>query len=253
MNIDYWTVLLQAINLLVLVALLRWLFFQPLLAVIDARQKMVQDQLTDAATARKEAQQQAAELVRERKQLDLTSESVLQAAKDLAKQDTAATLKKVKNDADSIVHHAQAQIARERRDATHAIYDEASILATALAKRLLGTVSASSADEPFFDALFDQIYATPDNEREQWFAEGTKREVSVFSAHSLESDARTRVSERLQEMLGKEIVVHFSTDGALIAGASIRFAHGVVGSNWAAELARANVTMLRASQQVAAE
>ena len=41
MNIDLSTLLLQAINLLVLLALLRWLLYRPLQAVIAARRALI--------------------------------------------------------------------------------------------------------------------------------------------------------------------------------------------------------------------
>ena len=51
MDIDLSTLLLQAINLLVLLALLRWLLYRPLQSVIAARQALVAKELADAWAA----------------------------------------------------------------------------------------------------------------------------------------------------------------------------------------------------------
>jgi F-type H+-transporting ATPase subunit b len=48
MHIDLWTLGLQACNLLVLLALLRWLFYRPVLAVIEARRQALQQQREQA-------------------------------------------------------------------------------------------------------------------------------------------------------------------------------------------------------------
>ncbi len=48
MHLDLWTLLLQAINLAVLLALLRWLLYKPLMAVIDKRQQRIAEALAAA-------------------------------------------------------------------------------------------------------------------------------------------------------------------------------------------------------------
>ena len=59
MHIDLSTLLLQAINLLVLLALLRWLLYRPLQSVIAARRALVAKELADASDKAAQAQQAA--------------------------------------------------------------------------------------------------------------------------------------------------------------------------------------------------
>ena len=70
MHLDGWTLLLQAINLAVLLALLRWLLYKPLMAVIDQRQQRIASELAEAAATRQTVEQERAALATQRVAID---------------------------------------------------------------------------------------------------------------------------------------------------------------------------------------
>ncbi|MEZ5703229.1 MAG: hypothetical protein R3E42_16625 [Burkholderiaceae bacterium] len=79
MHIDGWTLLLQAINLAVLLVLLRWLLYKPLMAVIDQRQQRVNEALAAAQREREQAEQERQALATQRAQTSASRDAWLQA------------------------------------------------------------------------------------------------------------------------------------------------------------------------------
>ncbi|MEI8631780.1 hypothetical protein P4S72_06080 [Vibrio sp. PP-XX7] len=61
MLIDWFTVIAQVINFLILVWLLKRFLYRPILDAIDAREKRIADELADADEKRDEAVQQREE------------------------------------------------------------------------------------------------------------------------------------------------------------------------------------------------
>lgn len=251
MQIDLWTLALQAINFFILIVLLRWLFYSPLLAVIDARRQSVEQELANAATARHEADGLTRSLADQRVALEASREQVMREANAVAERERETALKKTQQEIESALAGAREQITRERRDAKQAVFAEAASLATSLATRLLARAPISDVDLGFVDALLTHVAATPDDQREPWFAAHIAREVTLASAHELDQSAQLCLTDQLKEILGDELIVEFSVDESLIAGGELRFPHGVVALNWAAELANAQSAMRDAAHSIA--
>lgn len=260
MHIDLWTLLLQACNLVVLLLLLRWLFYRPLLAVIEARRQAVQQTLAEAQARRDQAQAELQALAQQRQAADSAAQATLQTAREQAEQDSAARLEAARVAVRQCLQEAQAQIERERLQAGTALYQASATLATELAQRLLSLTPVP--DEAFWPALLARLQATPAGQRAQWLATGDGApSLEVASAHPLPPPVQAQLTQDLQGVLnldgdsveGAELACVFKPDAALLCGLELRFAHGVLGLNWAAELQAARAELQQLAAQPAAE
>lgn len=260
MHIDLWTLLLQACNLVLLLLLLRWLFYRPLLAVIEARRQALQQTLAEAQASRDQAQAELNALAQQRQAADSAAQASLQTAREQAEQDSAARLEAARVAVRQCLQEAQAQIERERLQAGTALYQASATLATELAQRLLSLTPVP--DEAFWPALRAQLQATPAAERAQWLATADSvPTLTVASAHPLPQPVQARLTLELQSVLspaGEALGAAapscvFEPDPALLCGLELRFAHGVLGLNWAAELQAAQAGLQQLAAQPALE
>jgi len=70
MLIDWFTVVAQAINFLILVWLMKRFLYGPILRAIDAREKKISAELADADTKREQAKQERDDFARKNAELD---------------------------------------------------------------------------------------------------------------------------------------------------------------------------------------
>ena len=246
MHLDGWTLLLQAINLLVLMALLRWLFYRPLMRVIDARRAAATEALQRAEAARQAADERAQALDQERAAFEASREALLQAAREQTAREREATQKNAAAEAAATLEAARQRIAGERQEAVRGLFDDASGLACDLAERLLRSIAPQGdvqLDAAAVDALVARAAATPAAQREAWFAPAAARSVVVVGARPLAHEAKQRTQQALQAALGADLAVSFEVEPALLAGAELRFPHGVLALNWAGELAAAKQSL----------
>ena len=190
MHIDLSTLLLQAINLLVLLALLRWLLYRPLRAVIAARQALIAKELADASDQAAQAKQAASALASQQQTLQTEQASVLDAARRDAAAEREQLLASARLEAKAQLDAARVQLVSERQQAASKLLDEASGLAIDLAGRLLTQTPAD--DSAFIDSLLTQVAATPEAQRAQWFAPGSARAVELCTARALAPAAHSR-------------------------------------------------------------
>lgn len=249
MHIDLSTLLLQAFNLLVLLALLRWLLYRPLQSVIAARRALIAKELADASDKAAQAQQAASALASQQQTLQTEQARLLDAARRDADTERAQLIASARIEAKAQLDAARVQLASERQQAESKLFDEASGLAVDLAGRLLTHTPAD--DSAFIESLLAQVAATPEAQRAQWFAPGRARAIELCTARALAPAAQDALRTRLRALLGDSVALTCTHDSALIAGAELRFALGTLALHWALALQEARQALAPVAQEAA--
>lgn len=239
MQIDVWTLLLQTLNLLVLLALLRWLFYKPLLAVIDQRRAAAAAALEKADAARRDAQSQAEALAQDRRQLESSRRKVLDLAAHQAEDARAAAQKKAEQVAEDALAEGRRRLADERHEAERQLREQAATLAVAMASQALRQLPGTETvalDTRFADIVLDELESHPAAERSGWFDDDAAHTATLATAAPLSEAARRKLESRLQSLLGADVTLAYETDPDLLAGAEMRFPHASIGHHWAGTL-----------------
>lgn len=259
MHIDGWTLSLQALNLLILLALLRKLFYRPLIAAIDARRKLVDDRMAQAEQLHADAERQARTLADQQAGIDAARQQALQQGRHAIDEERARMLAKAQAAAQSTLEDAHRQIDRERQAVQRALFGEAATLANQMAGRWLGAATDQRDDGRCLDLLLTRLEATSGAARAAWFdqaqgaqargtqARGTQAQVTqvqVLSARALPDPVRMQAVARLKAAFGiSESEIGFVVEPALVSGAELHFPHGVLALSWAAEAAATQARM----------
>jgi F-type H+-transporting ATPase subunit b len=234
MSFDWWTLALQAANFLILVALLQYFLYRPVLAVIDRRQQETERLIADANAAKAAAGATQAELESERRAIAREREGALQDAYQRAQDEVAKVLAEAaRKEADRRLAEARAQMAREREEAGSALRDRAIDLAVEMARRLLADVADRTLTEALLERTVARLRALPERDRQELAAEladGVR--VSVVTAQPLDDRAAERCRAALCEVMGGGTAVEFFDDPALLAGVELHFPHSVMRGSW---------------------
>lgn len=102
MLIDWFTVLAQAVNFLVLVWLMKHFLYKPILNAIDAREKLIANELADASQKKNAGQKEIDEFSQKNKDFDHQRAELLTQATDEAKKERDRLLNEAKKDASAL-------------------------------------------------------------------------------------------------------------------------------------------------------
>src|SRR5580700_2661393 len=102
MTIDWWTLGIQTVNVVILIWLLGRFFWRPVAAMIEQRRATAQRTLTDAEAKRSQAAAALAEIERTRAGFAQEREAILTAAREAAEQAQAACLENATKEATSL-------------------------------------------------------------------------------------------------------------------------------------------------------
>ena len=135
MQIDWWTFIAQIINLVILLFLLRKFLYIPVLKAVEARQKLIADELAQAAEERDNAKALSQEFARKNQQTERQKQKILAAAQVEAEKLSAQLLVK-----------AEAEYQKQRQEWQQKLIKEQKTFA-ATVQNLLATYWARFAEK----------------------------------------------------------------------------------------------------------
>jgi F-type H+-transporting ATPase subunit b len=235
MQIDWWTLGLQTVNVLVLIWVLGRFLFRPVARIIAERQALAgadlakaKAALAEAEASRDAARAAAADLAAQRQQM-------LAAAQAEAAHQKETLLAAAQSEAEAARRTALADLAQARADQARALSDQAALLAGDIAARLLQRLPEEARIMGFIDGLAAAVAALPEATRASIGAEGPLRLRTARALSESESDA---LNAALAQVLGRPVTLAPEVDPALIAGLELETPHAVVYNNFRADLAR---------------
>lgn len=245
MQIDLWTLALQAINFLILVWILHRFLYRPLLALIGRRREQIDASLGEAGR-----REQAADDARQQYEARLAAlheerDRLIKQAEALVERQRQEVLQRAQVEAQALREGAQRQLGQEREAAATSLVEEGIDLALDLTSRLLRQVSGSGLADAFFERVLqslDELAPERIEELKSELGDGAALRLATDSA--LDRDVQASWQRRLADRLGPELRIEFTTDDSLIAGVELRFPHAVIGFSWRDSLSEARKELL---------
>jgi len=234
MTIDWWTLGIQTVNVIILIWLLERFFWRPVAAIIEQRRASAQGILVEAEAKRSEEIAALAEIERTRAGFAREREAILAAAHEAAEKARTARLDEAAKEAASLEADAKAAIEQEKALAGKVWADQASRLSIEIAERLAARLDGPAVRAAFLSWLLKEIRALPNPVRQAVAVDGGALELT--SAMQLAVVDQERYRERIGEAFGAPPRIVFKADPALIAGLELHGPHLVVSNSWRADL-----------------
>jgi F-type H+-transporting ATPase subunit b len=235
MRIDWWTLALQTVNVLILVWILSRFLFKPVVAIIEERRAAAARLLGDADAAKKQAlaAQEAAET--ESARIAAGRDNVLRQAAEDAEAQRAAVLASAREEVDQVRAAAETEVRRARAAEEAAASDRSAKLAVDIAAKLLQRLPDSARVDGFIDELAKALASLPEASRAGLSASGPPR---LKAPRALTTEEIQRCREAIAKALGRPLDFVVAVDPTVIAGLEIETPHVVVRNSFRSDLAR---------------
>ena len=239
MNFDGTTFVLEVLNFLVLVWLLRRFLYRPVLDVIERRRAREEKTVADASALREEALALKSQVEgslaraaeeRERARARLDDEVATQRAQRLAELDGELAAERQRR-------HDLDEREERRRDAERD--REAAALALRLAARLLARLADPALEDRLVALALADLASLPDAQREPLRAAlgDPGVAVEVTTAYPLPPARQAQVTAALGALAGRELAPRFAEDASVEAGVRVRAGAWELTANLRDELA----------------
>jgi F-type H+-transporting ATPase subunit b len=235
---DWTTAILEAVNFLVLVWLLKHFFYRPVLAVIEKRRAESERVLVDADARRHEAEtlktEYASRLDEAARQRDL---AVAKLDEEIAAE-RARRLEAVRAEADAERERRQTLAARDAGEHQAALERQALGVAARFAGRLFDRLAGPELEAKLIGLALDDLAATSPEKLDTLRAalRDADAAIDVASAHPLDAARRAAIADALAKIAGQPLQPAFREDATLKAGLRITAGAWVLMANLRDEL-----------------
>ncbi len=222
MIIDWYTIIFQIVNFLILVFLLRYFLYGPIIRAMDEREQKIIQREEEAAAQKAEAEKEAKAYLRKSEELQQQEEEIKDKARAEAEKEKHELLDKARREVDETRQRWEEAFEREKETFIGELRRRIGQQACSVARRCLHDLADARLEELTWDLFLKKIKELSADERsalQEAFAEGEYKGSlrSVF-------DLPEKKIEELKAVLNqlgndqKQVRLSVKTDPALICG-----------------------------------
>ena len=209
MLIDWFTVIAQAINFLILVWLMKRYLYQPILKALDAREQRIAAELADADAKRAEALAEREEFKHKNEEFDSQRDGLMSKATKDAAAEHSRLLDEVRKDADELRGKLQDKLGNEFRNLHDEIARRTQAEVFAIARKTLSELSGTSLEARMVEVFVQRLRELDDNERSKLAVIAAQDTVTVRSAFELPQPQQASIEASIKSTLGSNSPVRF--------------------------------------------
>lgn len=223
MLIDWFTVIAQAVNFLILVWLMKRFLYRPILNAIDSREKRIAAELADADAKKAEAGMEREEYQRKNEEFDQQRAALMNKATGEAAAESQRLLDEARMDSETLRAKLQDGLRNEYQVLREEIARRAQAEVFAIARKALKDLAGSSLEERMVDVFIRRLRELGSEEKERLvsIAKSPSIPVLVRSAFDLSPAQRGLIESSVKETLAAEAQVSFDVVPELVCGVEL--------------------------------
>jgi F-type H+-transporting ATPase subunit b len=220
MLIDWFTVIAQVVNFLVLVWLMKRFLYAPILEAIDAREKRISTELADADAKKGEAQRERDAFKRKNEEFDQQRASLMGEAVLEVKTERQQLLEGARKEAEDFRARQQDALINDCNNLKEDIVRRTREEVFAIARKALGDLATESLEERMVDTFIHRCRALNDGEKSELQSafKAATGPVVVRSAFLLPVEQRNAIERATSELFSCKCLFHYEILPDLVSG-----------------------------------
>jgi len=223
MIIDWYTIIFQIINFMILVFLLRRFLYGPVIRAMDEREQKIVQREEDAEVKKKEAEQESQALRRKKEELEEQEEEILEQAQTAAEKEKRGLLDQARQEVDESRLRWQESFEREKETFISELRRRIGHQACAVARRCLQDLADARLEEMAWELFLKKLSRLPDRDRselEKALEKGGNKLTlrTAFDTAPAKGEELKETLEQLVPELDGEINLDTAVDEKLICG-----------------------------------
>ncbi|MFZ2956678.1 MAG: F0F1 ATP synthase subunit B [Candidatus Ozemobacteraceae bacterium] len=220
MGIDWFTIVAQMFNFLILMWLLKYFLYQPILNAIDEREKFIATELANADQKMAEAQKEKDEFTHKVEEINQQRAGLFSKAADEAKAHRQRLLDEARQIAEVLSAKRQETLRNEERELHKSIRLRTQQEIFAISRKALADLATTTLEERLGE-VFTRRLREMAGQTKACLAEAVKtasEPLLIRSAFELPAEQRATIQNALNETFSAAISLRFETASDLICG-----------------------------------
>lgn len=220
MKVDWFTVIAQAINFLILLWLMKRFLYIPILNAIDEREKGIAEELANGEKIRITAQRQKEEYDRKKNELDQESAAFLKEAKDEGLAEKQRLLKETQEETEDLRVKIREVLAEEKKTLLIGISIRTRDQVLAITRKVLADLAGSNLEEQMVVVFIQRLHDLS-SEEIKVLTSAAKAEggsLIIRTTGIIAKEQQKSIEMSFKEILGTQPKVTYQSSPELICG-----------------------------------
>ena len=220
MLIDWFTVVAQAINFLLLVWLLKRFLYKPILQAIDDREKRIANQLQEAGATKEDAEKERRDFQKKNAEFDQQRDALFSQATAKAQDEGRQQLDKARKEYKTLRAKLQESLREEQHSLSREITDRARQEVFAISRKVLADLADATLEEQIAAVFIRRLLELEGKERKKLVEafNSAGRPAIVRSAFPLSAAQQAAIGKALKDTLVPKAKVQFETNPEQLSG-----------------------------------
>jgi len=220
MDINWFTVIAQLFNFLLLVWLLKKFLYKPILNAVNEREKKITDQLKEAGDKKATAQQEKNEFIKKNKDFDLQKKGLMDTVVAEAATEKAQLIEAAKAEAEALISKMEKTAKEEQENENKNLAEKTQKQVFDITRKALLNIASISLEEQSANTFIKKLKASQGNEKQQFIAAFNSHPDSILvkSAFDLSTKLKDDISDAVNELLDTKTKLQFETAPGIITG-----------------------------------
>lgn len=232
MEINWFTLIAQIINFLILVVLLKRFLYRPILQAMEKREKTIADRLQEATEKTQEAQQEAENYRRKQQEWEAQRETLLTQFNSEVEVWKKAQLQRAREEVDRDRAKLQQVLQQQQKSFFRHLQQDACRQVSLTVRRILADLANANLEQQILETFLDylenlnpeerQAFCTAVNSNGHTEIDRPESLITVQSAFDLSEVSREKIDRVVQKNLISPMRLQFQTVPDLTCGIELR-------------------------------
>ncbi len=220
MLIDWFTVIAQIFNFLILVWLLRRFLYTPILNAIDEREKRIKTQIQEAHSKKEEAEEERKRYEEKNEAFEKEREERLQQVTAEANEKRKELFNEVREKAEKLRLQLESGIYEAKEHLNREIIARTQKEIFEITRKVLRDLASADLESHIFQLFVKRLRNIKEKKIDQFVRaiDEDSAPITVFTGFELESEQQTTIKNVIQEITGRAVECKFIRKPEMISG-----------------------------------
>lgn len=220
MFINWFTVVAQIINFLILVWLLKRYLYKPILKAVEEREKRIASQLEDAKEKEAEANKERDTFQKKNEEFDRDRNKMMDKASADAEKEKQRLLEEARNHYKDLSAKLEKALEEKKSQLKSEIKSKTQNEVFAIARKTLNDLASRDLEEQMINVFISRLKALNDEEKNKFkdaFKEANES-IVVNSSFELKQEQQSEIEAVLKDITENEPKLNFETSANILGG-----------------------------------
>jgi F-type H+-transporting ATPase subunit b len=225
--IDWFTIIAQIVNFLILVALLKHFLYRRVIKAMDERERKIASRLEDAEKKQEQAENEADSYRKKNQELEEKRKEFLSQAREEAEKERKELTQKAREEIDQLHTRWRETLRQEKDSFLQELRQRVNEQVCHIARKAMKDLADADLEGQIVNTFIERLKNLGDKEQKTMIASmgNGGHPITIMSAFEIASNDRQKITKALKNSVKEDIEVEYQTSPDMILGIELR-SHG---------------------------